>query len=44
MIQKMIAALDGDGFDLMLEKVLKVMFGFILFGCFPYFLYLLFFS
>ncbi|MGN9865096.1 hypothetical protein [Bacillus swezeyi] len=44
MIQKTIEAIDGDGFDLMLERVLKAMFGIILFGCFPYFLYLVFFS
>ncbi|ARW07139.1 hypothetical protein [Bacillus atrophaeus] len=39
MITKMMAALDGDGFDLMMEKVLKIMSYIMLIGCFPYFLY-----
>ncbi|TWL63933.1 hypothetical protein CHCC15320_3515 [Bacillus licheniformis] len=42
MIQKTLGALDGEGFDLVLGKVLKAMFALIVFGCFPYFLYLLF--
>ncbi|MED1018114.1 hypothetical protein [Bacillus atrophaeus] len=39
MITKMMAALDGDGFDLMMEKVLKTMSYIMFIGCFPYFLY-----
>ncbi|MEC1472979.1 hypothetical protein P9D31_11600 [Bacillus haynesii] len=42
MIQKTLEALDGEGFDLVLGKVLTAMFALIVFGCFPYFLYLLF--
>ncbi|MCY7781084.1 hypothetical protein P9D36_12675 [Bacillus haynesii] len=42
MIQKTLEVLDGEGFDLVLGKVLKAMFALIVFGCFPYFLYLLF--
>ncbi|MDA1475363.1 hypothetical protein [Bacillus changyiensis] len=44
MIQKTIEMLDGDCFDLLMEKVLKVMFGLIMCGCFPYFLFLLLFN
>ncbi|MDA7025687.1 hypothetical protein PJ311_03550 [Bacillus sp. CLL-7-23] len=44
MIRKMIEMLDGECFDLLMEKVLKVMFGLIMCGCFPYFLFLLLFN
>ncbi|ASB88822.1 hypothetical protein OZL92_05030 [Bacillus sonorensis] len=44
MIRKAIEAIDGDGFDLALAKILRVMSGLIFFGCFPYFLYVVFFS
>ncbi|TWM56281.1 hypothetical protein CHCC14814_2262 [Bacillus paralicheniformis] len=40
--KKMIQKTLGEGFDLVLGKVLKAMFALIVFGCFPYFLYLLF--
>ncbi|ATH92062.1 membrane protein [Bacillus glycinifermentans] len=44
MIRKAVEALDGEHFDQILGKVLRVMSGLILFGCFPYFLFLVFFS
>lgn len=39
MMTKMMALLDGDGFDIVLEKVLKGMSFVIFAGCLPWFLY-----
>ncbi|MDN4142189.1 hypothetical protein QWT70_13655 [Bacillus velezensis] len=39
MMTKMMVLLDGDGFDIVLEKVLKGMSFVIFAGCLPWFLY-----
>ncbi|MGF7532919.1 hypothetical protein AAGG74_04100 [Bacillus mexicanus] len=41
MIAKMMEALDGDRFDILMEKTLKKMTHVMIWGCLPYFLYVL---
>ncbi|UQZ46372.1 hypothetical protein M1D69_10090 [Bacillus sp. PK3-037] len=41
MIAKMMEALDGERFDMVMEKTLKGMTHVMMWGCLPYFLYVI---
>lgn len=41
MIQNALKFIDGEGFDNMLENTVYLLKGFMLFGCIPFFIYLL---
>lgn len=41
MVQNALKFIDGEGFDNMLQKSINLLKGVMLFGCIPFFIYLL---